>query len=175
MRPGGAGTQSESVNKEDVMFKTILWATDGSAAADRALPYAKELAEEGGKKIIAVHCRELMAGRSSGYPVLADDDELVEKIDAQVAELRAVGLDASAKVITGAGTAAAHVIAEAARDERADVIVAGTRGHTALGGLLLGSVTQRLLHIAPCPVLVVPTGKHAEAPDAELETTAASR
>jgi nucleotide-binding universal stress UspA family protein len=52
--------------------------------------------------------------------------------------------------------AAGHVIADLARERQADVIVVGTRGHTALGGLLLGSVTQRLLHIAPCPVLAVP-------------------
>ena len=36
------------------------------------------------------------------------------------------------------------------------MIVVGTRGHTAIGGLLLGSVTQRLLHIGTCPVLAVP-------------------
>ena len=36
------------------------------------------------------------------------------------------------------------------------MIVVGTRGRTALSGLLLGGVTQRLLHIAPCPVLAVP-------------------
>jgi nucleotide-binding universal stress UspA family protein len=50
----------------------------------------------------------------------------------------------------------AHAIAEVAREERSDLVVMGTRGHTALAGVLLGSVTQRLLHIAPCPVLVVP-------------------
>jgi nucleotide-binding universal stress UspA family protein len=37
-----------------------------------------------------------------------------------------------------------------------DAIVVGTRGHTPIAGLLVGSVTQRLLHIAPCPVIVVP-------------------
>jgi nucleotide-binding universal stress UspA family protein len=48
--------------------------------------------------------------------------------------------------------------AEIARAVGADVIVVGIRGHTQLAGLLLGSITQRLLHVAPCPVLAIPAG-----------------
>lgn len=51
---------------------------------------------------------------------------------------------------------AAVEIATAARNEGANAIVVGTRGHTMLSGLLVGSVAMRLLHLAPCPVLVVP-------------------
>jgi nucleotide-binding universal stress UspA family protein len=55
----------------------------------------------------------------------------------------------------------AHVIADIAKNNGSDLIVLGTRGHSAVAGLLLGSVTQRLLHIAPCPVLAVPPASHA--------------
>ena len=51
------------------MFKTIIWATDGSEAADRALPYAEELAEGDDRALIVVHVKELLGGRAAGYPV----------------------------------------------------------------------------------------------------------
>jgi nucleotide-binding universal stress UspA family protein len=54
----------------------------------------------------------------------------------------------------------------------ADLIIVGTRGHTALGGLMLGSVTQRLLHIGKCPVLAIPAvAKPAEAEPESLQAT----
>lgn len=98
-----------------------------------------------------------MPGKGGGsLPVHANEPELQAKIERQVAELSndgiAVKLESSRSKVGGA----AHVIADVAVREHADLIVVGTRGHTALAGLLLGSVTQRLLHIAPCPVLAVP-------------------
>ena len=50
----------------------------------------------------------------------------------------------------------AHSIDEIADEVGADLIVVGTRGHSPVAGLLLGSVTQRLLHIASQPILAIP-------------------
>ena len=155
------------------MFKTIVWATDGSDAADAALPYVKSLAEGEGRKLVVVHSKEVFRGRASGWPVNADEDELQTKIREQVNELRSEGLDVTLRMETGAAPGAAHMIAEAARSFGGDVIVVGTRGHTAIGGLLVGSVTQRLLHIASCPVLAVPALRSAvDEPERELEEVA---
>jgi nucleotide-binding universal stress UspA family protein len=146
------------------MFKKVVWATDGSEAADEALPLVRALAAEGGGEVLVVHCVELaMPGKSSGlHPIHADEQALETKIERQVAELSHDGVRATLQTLRAPIGKAAEAIADIAREQDGEVIVVGTRGRTALAGLLLGSVTQRLLHIASCPVLAVPVnGAHA--------------
>jgi nucleotide-binding universal stress UspA family protein len=141
------------------MFRKVVWATDGSDAADQALDVAKTLTAESGGELLVLHCEELtVPGKAAGvYPRYADEDELKAKIERQVAQMSDSGVHAKLQTTRAVVGGAAHSIADATREAGGDVIVVGTRGHTPLGGLLLGSVTQRLLHIAPCPVLAVPT------------------
>lgn len=151
------------------MFKTVLWATDGSETAALALPYALGLAEPDGAKLVVVHVREIFVGRGGGYPVLADEAELREQIGRQVKDLRSGGLDATFIVRTCTGGHAARTIAEVAKEVGADLIVAGTHGYGRIANALIGSVTQGLLHTGVCPVLAVPTGSVVVAPEHELE------
>jgi nucleotide-binding universal stress UspA family protein len=139
------------------MYSKIIWATDGSAAADAALPEIRELAGSNGTSIVVLHCEETFVGpRAYGLDVNVDEEDVKEKIRKQAEELESDGLKVTTEFVAGRSGIAAHAIAEAAKNNGADLIVVGTRGHTALGGLLLGSVTQRLLQTAPCPVLAVP-------------------
>ena len=84
------------------MFRTIVWATDGSESADRALPYAKALAEGDGHRLVVVHSEEILLGRGGGYPVQANEDELEAKIRGQVEQIRGEGIDASFTLASGA-------------------------------------------------------------------------
>ena len=139
------------------MFQKIIWATDGSEAADAALPHVKELASVDGTAVVVLHLDEVMVGpRAAGLDVDVDEDELKQKITKQAEELRTAGIEVATEFLAARAGIAAHAIAEAAEKDGADLIVVGTRGHTRLGGLLVGSVTQRLLQVAPCPVLAVP-------------------
>jgi nucleotide-binding universal stress UspA family protein len=150
------------------VFKKIIWATDGSPSADRALPYATALAQLDGASLVVVHAAETYVGpRAAGLPLYVDEEEIQKRIERQVEE----GIDAELKMITGLGVRAAPAIADAAEEAGAGLIVTGTRGHTALAGLLLGSVTQRLLHIAPCPVMAVPAAAADTEPAAEAAAT----
>jgi len=139
-----------------MQFKAIVLGLDGSELSDRAIPVAQELAQRDGGHIEVVHVRELMVGRAGGYPVNPDEDEREAKVRRQVEELNSAGTKAVMHLVTTATNGPAHAIAEVAEDVHADLIAVGTRGHAPVAGLLLGSVTQRLLHISPCPVLAVP-------------------
>jgi nucleotide-binding universal stress UspA family protein len=147
------------------MYKNVMWATDGSDAADRALIHAKALAAESHTPLLVVYCEEFtIPGKGGGrFPVNADEADVQAKIERQVAELSTNGTSARLEKTRSQVGNAAHEIAEIAEQQGADVIVVGTRGRTALVGLLLGGVTQRLLHIAPCPVLAVPPAHNGKA------------
>jgi nucleotide-binding universal stress UspA family protein len=143
------------------MFGVIIWASDGSEHADRALDYARELADANAARLLAVHVKEITVGRGAGYPVQLDEEEVERKIQGQAKDLTDAGINASYEQLAATAGGAAHALADAASEVGAQLIVVGTRGQGPISGLLLGSVTQRLLHIAPCPVLAVPPTKRS--------------
>jgi nucleotide-binding universal stress UspA family protein len=139
------------------MFKTIVLALDGSDAAKRGIPIATELAKLGEGRIVIAHVEERMATKGRA-PQHADEDQIQAELQALVKDLESDGIEASIELgdVMAGGSGVAHAIADIAEKSKADLIVAGTRGHSLIEGLLVGSVTQRLLHLAKQPVLVVP-------------------
>jgi nucleotide-binding universal stress UspA family protein len=156
------------------MFETIVWATDGSEVADSALPLVRQLAAAHGSKIVVFHVNELFrGGRAGGGSVLADEPELHAKIEARIADLRDEGFSAELKVESTHRSGIAQLIANAASENEADVIVIGTHGRGVAATALLGSVAKGLLHVAPCPVLAIPPVRIAPVTKAsELVTVA---
>jgi nucleotide-binding universal stress UspA family protein len=144
------------------MVKRIVWANDGTASADRALPVIKDLiASTGASLTVSYVHRDWHLGHR---PVLVEDHQPIEQeLRRQVDGLIAEGLDADLALTTNDGGHPAQLIADLAEDEDADLIVAGSHGRGPVAGLLLGSFTSHLLMVSHCPVLIVPPRpRHAE-------------
>jgi nucleotide-binding universal stress UspA family protein len=139
------------------MFKTVVWATDGSGAAGRGLPLAKSIAQVYDARLLVTHVAEILAGPPLAVQAAQErSDEIKAALQQKVEDLRQDGVTAELAFTEMTEHGPAHTIAEFARDQGADLIVAGTRGNNPLVRLLVGSVTRRLLELAPCPVLAVP-------------------
>jgi nucleotide-binding universal stress UspA family protein len=136
------------------VYEMVIWATDGSAEADAALEEALSLATLTGGHVLAVHCDQRLNGGAYGFPVRTDENDPRAKIRRQVEKLRHEGADIEL-VIRKSHCEAADVVAAIAAEHDADLIVCSTRGLGSLAGAFLGSFTQRLLHVTPCPVLAV--------------------
>lgn len=141
------------------MFPIILTGTDGSDSGDRAVTFAKKLARDQKARLIVVHVDELVPGHGGAHHIQAMEPELKRKIADQVTQARSEGLDVAFETYQVGPSGPAHAIADAAAKSGADLIVLGSVGSGPLKGLLLGSVAHRLLQIAPCPVLIIPTRK----------------
>jgi len=84
------------------MFHRVIWATDGSELAQRALPLAVDLATHDDGELVALHVDELIVGYGGAYPVRMDEPELRRELEKQVTALRASGVNARL-VIESAG------------------------------------------------------------------------
>jgi nucleotide-binding universal stress UspA family protein len=131
-------------------MSTVLVAYDGSEGARRALDAAAKLARDGVCLRVVTVAEPVQAGRD-GAPVTPDGDAERELAEA-TAMLAERGVEAAA---VGRRGEAATIILEEAEAEGADLIVLGTRGLGAGKRWLLGSVSTKVLHHAPCNVLVV--------------------
>lgn len=158
------------------MFKKVVWATDGSVHADRAMTHAVRVAGEEGAELHVVHVvAKLQSGRASGLDAMANEDEIKAKVSHQAESLATEhGVRTSTHIVAGLSNHIADRIAEVADAAGADLIVVGTRGHGAIGSLVLGSVTQRLLRVSRCPVLAVPPSVVAAGTEGSRASAAAA-
>jgi nucleotide-binding universal stress UspA family protein len=159
--PGLPSPQSRTVvrSAEEADVDRIVVAVDGSETGRRALRWAIDEAMAHGAVVIAVHAwSEPPIGT---YPLAAvhEDPELFRKAAEDVVrrEVDAVAGGAGGgpviEVRLVAGAAATAIIEAAAG---ADLVVVGSRGRGGFKGLLLGSVSQQVVHHSPCPVVVIP-------------------
>ena len=144
-----------------MIVDTILVPTDFSADAEKALSTATELAKLFGAKIVVLHAYHVdipvVSPMSGGYALpqgfyedlrsqaTAQVDKLAKEVTAEGVEATGIALQESAAV----------VISARAESLPADLIVMGTRGLTGLKHVVLGSVAERVVRTAPCPVLTV--------------------
>lgn len=129
----------------DMWHKRILLATDGSSSGDAAAVAAARIAQCCGNSVTVVSAR--VPGHSEARQ--AEASQIAGRV---VSHLQELGLEAEARVDAGD---AHQVIAAAAADTGADLIIMGSHGRTGLGRLLLGSNSERVIGQATCPVLVV--------------------
>ena len=136
------------------MFRKILVPVDGSEHSDRALFLVGELASKFDSEVLVFHVREKSVGKGGSWDVdLREEDVNIAEEAAQ--KLVGEGLKAKSERQSALYGHAAQSIVRAAEDNKADAIVMGSRGLSDWSGLLVGSVTHKVLHMATCPVVVV--------------------
>lgn len=138
------------------MFSNIIVAVDGSPSNLPAVDLAARLSAEAGVKLTLMHVAVPNPVRGSGGMSNAEEAKAVLS-DMRARLERQGGVVASEYLAVAGLRGPAFEIVEAAKEIGCDLIITGSRGHSAWAGLVLGSVSQRILHFAPCPVLVVPS------------------
>ena len=138
------------------MFETLVLALDGSPLSEVAIPVATDLARQSGGRIVVVHVDERTVAKGDMPPVHPDEANLIDKVKGHAEAISAGGVETSVELDSVVAGGPAAKIAEIAGGAGADAIVIASRGESALKGMLLGSVAHKLLHVSPCPVLVIP-------------------
>lgn len=145
-----------------IALKKILVPTDFGEAADAALTYARALARNFNASIDVVHVAEDASARMFageiyvGVPPTLQND--IEEAARRELDKRLIDNDPNplpGRPVVLTSNAPALTIVQYAKDMDIDLIVMGTHGRGPMAHLLMGSVAERVVRLAGCPVLVV--------------------
>jgi nucleotide-binding universal stress UspA family protein len=140
----------------------ILVATDGSESADRAIDYAAHRAKTEGAELVIANIAGGLSDRVFSSFTHAQQTwfaELVSSVSAETldkAKERARSIGVSAIHLESRTGDIVQALIETAQEKQVHSIIVGKRGTGRVAGLLLGSVSQKLVSLAPLPVTVIP-------------------
>jgi nucleotide-binding universal stress UspA family protein len=152
-----------------IAIKTILLPTDGSECSVKAMAYALSFARQFGGRVIALHVIDRRWEEQTRVAFAEVGQDLTKKIREGYAQeahriLKEVtdagskaGVPVEARIATGIPF---DDIVRIGKELPADLIIMGTHGRTGVSHLLLGSVAERVVRRAPCPVLTVRKEEH---------------
>jgi nucleotide-binding universal stress UspA family protein len=141
-------------------FKRIMVATDFTEASTPAFQEAIELAQKNGSELLIGHAYQPpnMSMADAVAPGVYEEwdrnlrTQIEEKLQGLVDDAKKAGVLAKPLVLTGAPYEA---IVDAAKENKADLVVMGTHGRKGVSRFFLGSVASRVISTAPCPVMTV--------------------
>jgi nucleotide-binding universal stress UspA family protein len=148
----------------DVMISKVLVAFDGSKYSLRALDFALELADKYSAEVVVLHVfeppvfadPENLARISMGEAELIRDlrksHEIILENARELVSEKAIGIKVQIEMREGSP---ASQIVSAAKEGKFDIIVIGHGGKGRTGEMLLGGTSERVAHLAECPVLIV--------------------
>lgn len=139
------------------MYNKIVVPVDGSEGGWKALSYAKSLAEKFGSKLVVMNVIQPYTNASIlAVPVdtgrIAEELKEVGKQVLEMAKERLGGVSAEFKTENGRPS---RVIVNAAKEEKADLVVIGSRGLSGIAEFFLGSVSSEVSQLCPVAVLIV--------------------
>lgn len=136
----------------------ILVPVDFSGYAEQALEYAIGLARKLSARLTLVHAISMVpigvvdGGSTLPYSYIQDlEAEVQRTMETYLQRVQQAGLEGTVLVLHGVPF---QSIVDTARDHNVDLIVMGTHGRTGLAHMFLGSVAEKVVRLAPCPVLV---------------------
>jgi len=147
--------------RRPVMFEQILFPTDFSDVAKKALSFVKKLREAGGREVTLLHVidqsnLDTLSAINTVPDYLTIEKDMEEKASAELEfmenELKELGYEVTTRIAKGFPL---REILRVAEEKPSSVIVLGSHGKSNIQEMLLGSVSEKVIRKAKTPVLVV--------------------
>lgn len=146
-----------------IQLKNILVPTDFSSVSVKALAYGVALARQFNANLSLLHVIVPMPPYTGAetIPIVVDDTQLTAEAEQRLTELAArhVPSDVAVTALVRQGSTERE-IADFAKANDVDLVIASTHNHKGLNRALFGGVTEHIVHKAPCPILIVREHEH---------------